>query len=136
MTHDVQPGDTRSVERQFTERNVNAFREVSGDYNDIHYDERYAADTRFGERVVPGMLAATTISGAISRFPDVPILVEQDLEYVSPVKLYDYVEATARVKRRRGDDVYALDVVATVGDEIVIEGDVVVLFDEHPYDDQ
>ena len=45
---------TRSL--TFTEAHVKSFAELSGDYNPLHFDEEFAAQTKFGRLVVQGRL--------------------------------------------------------------------------------
>ncbi len=41
---------------QIDESTINDFARISGDYNPLHMDEKYAAKTQFGKRVCHGML--------------------------------------------------------------------------------
>ncbi len=46
---------------------VAEFAELTGDHNPLHLDEEFAAATRFGQRVVHGMLTLSVIGGL--RYP-------------------------------------------------------------------
>ena len=47
---------------QIDESTINDFARISGDYNPLHMDEKYAAKTQFGKRVCHGMLPASFFS--------------------------------------------------------------------------
>ena len=47
---------------QIDEFIINEFARISGDYNPLHIDEKYAAKTQFGKRVCHGMLLASFFS--------------------------------------------------------------------------
>lgn len=49
-------GDSISVTRTFTEDDVQAFADLSGDHNPLHLDKEYAKKTRFGRPIVHGVL--------------------------------------------------------------------------------
>ena len=61
-------GDTFSVSRTFTDRDVLRFAEISRDYNPVHFDERFAKVKNFTGPVCQGLLVAsltTEIGGQI-----------------------------------------------------------------------
>ena len=58
-------GDSRIIEHQFTESDVSAFAELTGDYNPLHINQKYASTTASGGQVVHGMLAASFVSTLI-----------------------------------------------------------------------
>lgn len=66
------------------------FARISGDFNPIHLDEKYAEETRFGKRIVHGMLIGSYISGIIgNEFPGQgSIYLNQDLKFRRPI-FYD-----------------------------------------------
>lgn len=51
-----------AVRRQVTRDGINAYRRASGDNNRIHYDDEFAAGTRFGGVIAHGMLTLTFLS--------------------------------------------------------------------------
>ena len=52
-----------TASRTVTEADVVGFAGLSGDYNQIHIDARYAAQGPFGQRVAHGLLVLSIISG-------------------------------------------------------------------------
>ncbi len=50
------------VRRSIRRDNIDAYRSASGDHNRIHYDEEFAAASRFGGVIAHGMLTLAMIS--------------------------------------------------------------------------
>lgn len=65
---DLRPGEVfTSRARTVTEHDVMAFAGLSGDYNQVHTDRTFAAETRFGEPIAHGLLAISIATGLINR---------------------------------------------------------------------
>lgn len=127
---DLEVGMTRSLEKQITDYDIHAFSEVSEDYNPVHLDDAYAAETMFGGRIAHGMLTAALISAVIGE--QLPghgtIYLGQSLAFLAPVRPGDVVRAEVRVadidlKHRR----VLLDCRCLVGDTAVLKGEAKVL---------
>jgi 3-hydroxybutyryl-CoA dehydratase len=58
----LKSGDTFSVSRTFSERDVIRFADISRDYNPVHFDERFAKVKNFERRICHGLLVATLIT--------------------------------------------------------------------------
>lgn len=61
-------GDAFTISRSFTEQDTIAFAQVSGDYNPVHFDDRFAETKSFRGRVCQGLLVGgllTEIGGQI-----------------------------------------------------------------------
>lgn len=56
-----------SVGRTITEADIVTFAALSGDWNQLHTDAKYAADSFFGQRVAHGLLVLSIASGLIMR---------------------------------------------------------------------
>ena len=65
MKKNLKVGDRVSVSKVFTEEDVIQFANISKDTNPIHLDEKFAAASVFGQRIVQGMLSASLFSGLI-----------------------------------------------------------------------
>ena len=66
----IQVGDSFSMERLITAKDVQMFADVTGDDNPIHVDPEYAKSSRFGKPVVHGVLLLGLISKVLGRdFP-------------------------------------------------------------------
>lgn len=99
-------GDSASISRLVTDREIQLFAAVSGDHNPVHLDPEFAASTQFGECIAHGMLTGAFISAAIAMELPGPgsIYLGQTLEFRAPVKLGDTLhvnlEVTAKHDRK------------------------------------
>ncbi|RKD97632.1 MaoC family dehydratase [Halopiger aswanensis] len=127
-------GDAVTFEKTLSDEDVRAFAQISGDTNRLHLDDEFAAQTRFGERIVHGTLVAGLISAALARLPGLTIYLSQDLEFRGPVKIGDRVSARVEVVEDLGNDQFRLEtqIRDESDDETVIDGEAVVLVDELP----
>ena len=51
-----------TVEKTFSQDDVNRYADAAGDHNPIHVDSNYAAGSQFGRRIAHGMMIAASIS--------------------------------------------------------------------------
>jgi 3-hydroxybutyryl-CoA dehydratase len=95
---DLAIGQCESLMRTVMERDVSLFADLSGDANPIHLCDRYAATTKFGQRIAHGMLTASLVSALLgTRLPGPgAVYLSQTLTFLAPVKIGDVV--TARVE--------------------------------------
>jgi CBS domain-containing protein/acyl dehydratase len=130
---EVSVGDVVRFSKLLTEANVRHFAEVSGDTNRLHLDESYAAETRFGGRIVHGTLVAGLVSAAIARLPGLTIYLSQEIGFCGPVRIRERVTAVCEVVENVGEDRYLLRTdVLDSEEETVVEGEAVVVIDELP----
>ena len=92
-------GETATRSLTLTEKHVEAFAEITGDRNPLHFDEDFAAGTRFGRRVVQGGLTTGLLHALVAM--DLPgpgsVFLSQDWEFTAPVFIGDTITATAEV---------------------------------------
>jgi acyl dehydratase len=117
----IDEDDEVTIVSRYTEEDVEKFAEVTGDTNRLHLDKSYAQQTMFEERIVHGMLVSSLISAALARFPGKVILSEQELNYMSPVKLGKEVKAICVVKDKV-DDILHVDTSVESNDTVLIDG--------------
>ena len=104
---EIMLGQTASMTREITERDIQLFAAVSGDVNPVHLDADYAATTDFGEPIAHGMLSGALISAALALELPGPgaVYIKQSLTFRLPVKVGDTVtiqlEVTDKKDRRR-----------------------------------
>ena len=100
---DLKIGDVFSKTRTVTDELVRAFAEISGDFNPIHLDEQFAANTRFGRRIAHGMLSGAFISAVLGyEFRERKIVyLSQKMKFVAPVFIGDTITTTATIKSIR-----------------------------------
>ncbi len=123
-------GDSASVEHVFTQDDIAAFAQLSGDDNPVHVDEAAAKRMGFSGTIVHGMLAAGLISRLLGAQLPGPgtIYLRQELRFLRPILPGQMVVATVSVVSRR-DDKPILELSTTVrsGEETAIEGFATVL---------
>ena len=56
-----------AVRRAISRDGINAYRRASGDHNRIHYDDEFAAATRFGGVIAHGMLTLALVSEMMTK---------------------------------------------------------------------
>ena len=128
---DVRVGDAFSSALTITETHIVLGAGLIGDFNPHHVDDNYAADSRFGTRILHGMLTSALMGGALGMiFHGTAIaLLEHATRFVAPVRPGDTVTTTWTVagrtdKPKHGGGIVALTAVATnQKGETVAEGD-------------
>ena len=101
---------------------VKHFGEATGDHNPLHFDEEFASKTKFGGKIVHGMLTAGLISASMTECYGVgTIYLEQDLKFMAPVREGDTVKVEFYNESSDGKKT-KLFVIASVEDKHVVEG--------------
>jgi CBS domain-containing protein/acyl dehydratase len=127
----IDVGDTVRFSKTISEEDVEAFAEASGDTNRLHMDDEFAKTTRFGKRIAHGTLVGGIISSALARLPGLIIYLSQDMSYLGPVPLEEYVTAECEVIENIGDNRFRLSTTVKRSDgETVIDGEAVVVSNE------
>lgn len=123
---DLSLGMTDVFAKTVSEADVTLFAGLSGDTNPLHLDQSFASQTRFGDRIVHGMLSASLISTVFgTRLPGPGcVYLSQTLRFKAPVKLGDTVQARVTVKEIQEEKRRVLfDTVCTIADEVVLDGE-------------
>lgn len=96
---EIRVGDTASLSRSVTNREIQLFAAVSGDVNPAHVDALYAKSSRFHGIIAHGMLGASLISTLLgTRFPGPgTIYLGQTLRFLKPVHVGDTLSVTVTV---------------------------------------
>jgi acyl dehydratase len=99
---EIAVGDVAEVTHTVTADAIREFVAASGDDNPIHSDAVFAAGTRFGRVIAPGMLTGSFVSGVIgTRLPGPgTIYLSQNLRFLRPVYVGDRVTARVEVAER------------------------------------
>jgi len=102
---DIKVGDEASLTRTITEVHVVNYAGLTGDWNPVHADAEYAAQSMFGQRIAHGMLVAGLISAVLGTQLPGPnsIYLGQDLNFVAPVKIGDTVKVVVTVTDKRDE---------------------------------
>jgi acyl dehydratase len=123
----LEVGQTASRSLTLTEEHVRRFAELSGDYNPLHFDEAFAAETKFGRLVVQGGLTTGLLHALVAM--DMPgpgtVFLSQNWKFTAPVYIGDTIMAEAEVL-----SVHATKPVTQLGivvkretGEVVLEGE-------------
>jgi acyl dehydratase len=99
---DVAVGDVAEATYAVTAETIREFVTASGDNNPIHSDAAFAAGTRFGRVIAPGMLTGSFVSSVIgTRLPGPgTIYLSQSFRFLRPVHVGDRVTARVEVAER------------------------------------
>lgn len=98
-------GATATWTRTLTDEDVERYALVTGDRNPLHFDEAFAAGTRFGRLVVQGGLTAGLFNALVAMELPGPgsVFLHQEWDYPAPVFVGDTVTAEAEVLEARSD---------------------------------
>jgi 3-hydroxybutyryl-CoA dehydratase len=130
VLEELSVGMSATYARTVTETDLVLFAGVSGDSNPIHMNAVYAAKTRFGGRIVHGMLSAGYLSALLgSKLPGPgTIYLRQNLNFRHPVRIGDTVEAEITITDIVAEKArVSLKCLCRVGETVVIEGDALVI---------
>jgi acyl dehydratase len=92
---DFEPGQHVTFTKTFTDEDVQRFIAITSDVNPLHVDDAFAAKTRFGRRVLHGMLTASIFSTMVGMLlPGTgAIYRSQTLNFLRPVYVDETVTA-------------------------------------------
>ena len=97
MKPEVGQKATRSL--TLTAEHVEGYAQITGDRNPLHFDEQFAAGTKFGRLVVQGGLTAGLLNALVAE--DLPgpgtVFMSQELKYPAPVFIGDTITGEAEV---------------------------------------
>jgi len=98
-------GATATWTRTFTAADVEAFAQISGDRNPVHFNAEFAGRTRLGRLVVQGGLTTGLFNALVAmRLPGPgSVFLHQEWDYPAPVFIGDTITAQAEVIDARGD---------------------------------
>ena len=92
-------GQTARRSLTVTADHVQSFAEITGDYNPLHFDEDFAANSKFGRLVVQGGLTTGLLHALVAM--DMPgpgtVFLNQNWKFTEPVYIGDTITAEAEV---------------------------------------
>jgi acyl dehydratase len=96
---DVTVGQRASRRLTLTAEHVQKFAEISGDRNPLHFDESFAARTKFGRLVVQGGLTTGLLHALVAMELPGPgsVFLSQNWKFTAPVYVGDTIVAEAEV---------------------------------------
>jgi acyl dehydratase len=88
---------TRSM--TITEEHVKIYADLTGDYNPLHFDESFAAQTKFERLVVQGGLTTGLLHALVAMDTPGPgtVFLSQNWNFTAPVFIGDTITAEAEV---------------------------------------
>ncbi len=95
----INVGDTASFQKTISEADVYMYAGVTGDMNPAHINHEAMKDTKFGGRIVHGMLTAGLVSAVLGMQLPGPgtIYLSQQLSFKAPVKMGETIKAVVEV---------------------------------------
>lgn len=120
-------GQTASRSSTITREHVDQYAAMTGDHNPLHFDEEFAAKTKFGRLVVQGGLTTGLLHALVAM--DMPgpgtVFLSQDWKFKAPVFIGDTIKATAEILSvHPNKPVTQLRISVSRGDdEVVLEGE-------------
>ena len=99
---ELKPGDSASLVRTLTYKDVEVFAAMSGDVNPAHVDEEFARSDMFHKVVAHGMWGGALISTVLGTELPGPgtIYLDQSLHFRRPVGLGDTITVTVKVAKK------------------------------------
>src|SRR5512147_2281956 len=92
-------GQKASRTMTVTPGHVAGYAEMTGDYNPLHFEEAFAAQTKFGRLVAQGGITTGILHALVAM--DMPgpgtVFLSQDWKFTAPVYIGDTVTAEAEV---------------------------------------
>ena len=123
----ITPGMRATRTLTLTADHVRTFAELTGDWNPLHFDEAFAAGTRFGRLVVQGGLTTGLLHALVAM--DLPgpgtVFLSQNWKFTAPVYIGDTITAHGEILKVHDTKPVALlgvRVTRQTG-EVVLEGE-------------
>ena len=92
-------GQTASRSLTLTQKHVDMYAEMTGDYNPLHFDADFASKTKFGGLIVQGGLTTGILNALVAM--DMPgpgtVFLSHDFKFTGPVYIDDTITAVAEV---------------------------------------
>jgi 3-hydroxybutyryl-CoA dehydratase len=108
---------------QITEKDVEQYAVISGDYNPIHLDIEAAKQQGFTNKIAHGMLTVAKVLSVLSNDSLIPqgLLSQYEFTFISPVYVGDLVSLTIKQAENK------IRVEGKCGEKIVVKGCLIVV---------
>jgi acyl dehydratase len=120
------PGDRATLSRRVEAADIERFTQISGDRNPLHYDQRAARASRFGEIIVQGGLTSAILNAVVAERLPGPgtVFLNVNWNFLAPVRPGDEITGAVEVLEVRDDKpITRLRTTVTRGDgTVVLEG--------------
>lgn len=125
LSMDIKIGQKAIAKRIFDKESVELFAVLTGDYNPIHFDEAYAAQSVFKKPIVHGPLVITLVTTLFAKELPGPgsVYLSHEVKFIRPVYYDDEITAILEVTdiSPKGH-IFINTICMNQNDEIVIEG--------------
>ena len=132
--NDISVGLVKKFQVHINEDLVNQFAELSGDFNPLHMNAHYSEKTKYGKRVVHGMLLASFLSRLVGmHLPGSQALyLQQSLKFKKPSFIDDFVTVIGEVVSvsEQLKIITLQTLIINQEEKILLEGESKVLFRE------
>lgn len=131
---EMEVGDTASLSKTITETDVVLYAGITGDNNPVHINEVEAVASRFGKRIVHGMLTGGFISAVLGTC--LPgrgaVYLEQTLKFLRTVHIGDTVTAEAEIieKNDKKREIRLKTTVKNQRGKLVVSGEALAMIPE------
>ena len=100
FVEDLSVGQSVSLQKKITEKDIMDFSTLTGDTNPVHVNDDFAKKTIFKKKIAHGFLSASLISTVIATKLPGPgsIYLSQTLKFLSPVFIDDEVVTKVTIK--------------------------------------
>ncbi len=92
-------GQKATRSKAITMDDVKVFADLTGDFNPLHFDESFAAKTKFKRPIIQGGLTTGLLNALVAT--DMPgpgtVFLSQNLKFTAPVYIGDTITAEAEV---------------------------------------
>lgn len=129
----LQVGQQAKISTCFSEEDVKKFAALSKDFNPVHLDADFAAQTPFGKQIVHGALVSSLFSGLLGQ--ELPgegtIYLGQNTKFRKPVFIGQTITASVEISSIRADKPI-ITLKTEVRDEagkLLVSGEAVVLYE-------
>ncbi len=97
--NEISIGQKKTFSLTITSVMVEQFAKLSGDYNPLHMNEKYASSTKFKKRICHGMLLSSLFSRLVGMYlPGTNALyLTQNLKFISPCFIDDNITVDGEV---------------------------------------
>jgi len=99
---DIKIGEVYKFTRQITQQDVNVFVKLTGDFNPLHTDEIYGQKSKFGNKIVHGMLVGSLFSTLVGMYcpGEKCLYLSQALCFKKPIFPNDKVKVKGTVMNK------------------------------------
>lgn len=91
--------------RQITESDIVDFARLSGDFHPTHFDDEFAKDSFYGERVGHGLLSLSVAMGLMNQWDyrsrSIMAFIKVTCSFLRPVKINDRIRAVSSILEKR-----------------------------------